>query len=147
MLIGQYEGKVSVKFQISFPKKFREELGNRLIVTKGFEKTLLVISEANWKIVLEDIENSSLTQASSRETKRFLYGGATNVELDGKGRFIIPEYLRIFAELGEDIIFVGQESYAEIWNKQRWEDYNESLIPKISEIAEKLTVQKETRNE
>lgn len=147
MLIGQYEGKVSVKFQISFPKKFREELGNKLIVTKGFEKTLLVIAEANWKTVLMDIENSSLTQASSRETKRFLYGGATDVELDGKGRFIIPEYLRNFAELGEDIIFVGQESYAEIWNKKRWEDYNESLIPKISEIAEKLTVRKETRDE
>lgn len=147
MLIGQFQGKVSPKYQVAFPKKFREILGDKIIVTKGFEQSLLVISESNWKTVLEDLEKNSVTQASSRETKRFLLGGAAFADLDDKGRFILPEYLRTFAGLAEDIVFVGQDSYVEIWDKKHWDSYSEELSKHISDIAEKLTVRKEVGHE
>lgn len=142
MLIGQFQGKISAKYQAAFPKKFREILGDKIIVTKGFEQSLLVISEANWKSVLEDVEENSVTRESGRQTKRFLLGGAAYVDLDDKGRFILPEYLRTFADLSEDIIFLGQDTYVEIWDKKRWDTYSDKLAENISEVAEKLTVQK-----
>lgn len=147
MLIGQFHGKISAKYQVAFPKKFRETLGDKIIITKGFEQSLLVISEANWKNVLEDVEENSVTHASGRETKRFLLGGAAFADLDEKGRFILPEYLRTFAQLTEDIVFLGQDTYVEIWDKARWATYSDKLAENISEIAEKLTVRKEMRHE
>lgn len=138
MLIGRYDGKISAKFQAAFPKKFRETLGDKLIVTKGFEQALMVIPETNWKEVLQDVEAQSVTAASGRETKRFLLGGAAFVELDGKGRFILPEHVRVFGELKEDIVFIGQETYVEIWDKNRWEAYNKDLAGRIEVVVEKL---------
>lgn len=147
MLIGQFQGKVSAKYQVAFPKKFREILGDKIIITKGFEQSLLVISEPNWKSVLEDVEKNSVTQANSRETKRFLLGGAAFVDLDEKGRFILPEYLRTFALLSEDIVFLGQDTYVEIWDRKHWDSYSQDLAKNISEIAEKITVRKDTGHE
>src|SRR5690242_11640826 len=113
MLIGRYDGKISAKFQAAFPKKFRSVLGDKLIITKGFEQALMVIAESNWQNVLKDVETRSVTTSGAREAKRFLLGGAAFVELDGKGRFIIPDYLRSFGELAEDIVFIGQNTYVE----------------------------------
>lgn len=139
MLIGQFHGKISVKYQAAFPKKFRETLGDKLIVTQGFENSLLVVSESNWKELIEDTQGKHLTFSSARETKRFLLGGATFVELDEKGRFILPEYLRKYAGVSDEITFLGQDTYVEIWDKKRWEAYNQELAKNISVIAEKLT--------
>ena len=139
MLIGQFWVKMSVKHQVAFPKKFREVLGDTVIITQGFEQALIVVSESGWKSLVEDTEQRSVTQASARETKRFLMGGAVNVDLDEKGRFIIPDYLRNYAELGEEIVFVGLDSYVEIWDKNRWESYNKELAKNISSIAERLS--------
>ena len=149
MLIGRYDGKISAKFQTAFPKKFREVLGDTLIITRGFEQALLVIPESNWEHVLRDVEQQSVTTASARESKRFLLGGAAFVELDGKGRFILPEHLRTFGNLHDDIVFIGQETYVEIWDKKRWETYNQELAGRIETIVETLShpVQKEARNE
>jgi MraZ protein len=139
MLIGQFQGKVSVKHQVAFPKKFRDILGEKLIITQGFEQALIVVSESGWKILLEDTEKRPVTQASARETKRFLLGGAAFIELDEKGRFILPEYLRRYAQVNDEIVFLGQDTYVEIWDKKRWEAYNQELVKNISVIAEKLT--------
>jgi len=139
MVIGQFYGKISVKYQTAFPKKFREVLGDKLIITQGFENSLIVVSETGWRELLEDTQGKHLTFSSARETKRFLLGGAAFVELDEKGRFILPEYLRKYAELKEDVAFLGQDTYVEIWDKERWEKYNQELAKNISVIAEKLT--------
>ncbi|HEV2339852.1 MAG TPA: cell division/cell wall cluster transcriptional repressor MraZ [Patescibacteria group bacterium] len=139
MLIGQFQGKVSPKYQVAFPKKFRDILGEKLIVTLGFEQALIVVSESGWNDLLEATEDKSVTQASARETKRFLLGGAAFVELDDKGRFILPDYLRKYAQLGEEIVFLGQGTYVEIWDKKRWGEYSQELAKNISVIAEKLT--------
>lgn len=138
MLIGQYEGKVGAKNRLAFPKKFREILGDKLIVTLGYEKSLIVVSETGWKALLEGTEGRPFIQSEARETQRFLLGGASFVELDNKGRFIIPNYLRSFAEIKDEIIFLGLSRYVEIWDKVRWTAYSENLEKDIDKIAKKL---------
>ncbi|MGH7204237.1 MAG: division/cell wall cluster transcriptional repressor MraZ [Candidatus Levyibacteriota bacterium] len=139
MLIGQYEGKISEKHQTGLPKKFREVLGEKLIVTKGFENCLIVVSEENWKTLLEGTEGKPFTSKSTRELQRFLLGNATDVELDVKGRFVIPEYLRDFAHLEQDVLFIGIQRFVEIWDKKHWEEHQKELGKNIESIAEKLT--------
>jgi MraZ protein len=138
MLIGQYEGKVGEKHQAAMPRKFREALGERLIVTKGFENCLIVVSEENWKTLLEGTEGKPFTNKATRELQRFLLGNATDVELDKKGRFVIPEYLRSFAGIKDEIVFAGIQRFVEIWDKERWEEHQAGLVGSIETIAEKL---------
>lgn len=141
MLIGQYESKIGEKHQAGLPKKFRDVLGEKLIVTKGFENCLIIVSEENWKTLLEGTEGKPFTSKATRELQRFLLGNASYVELDQKGRFVIPEYLRVFAHIEMDVIFVGIQRFVEIWDKKSWEEHQKALAKNIDSIAEKLTEQ------
>jgi MraZ protein len=146
MLIGQYEGKIDNKGRSAFPKKFREVLGEKLIITYGYENSLIVVSEENWKALLEGTEGKPFIQSETRETQRFLLGGASNVELDGKGRFILPNYLREFGKVKDNVVFIGLSRYVEIWDKDRWNEYHKFLASNIDSISQRL-VEKEKGNE
>lgn len=137
-MIGQYEGKVGEKHQAALPKKFREELGDKLIITKGFENCLIIVSEKNWQTLLEGTEGKPFTNKGSRELQRFLLGNANYVELDSKGRFVLPEYLRAFAKIETEIVFAGIQRFVEVWDKKRWEEHQEQLAQNIEGIAERL---------
>lgn len=139
MLIGQYESTISSKYQTAIPKKFREILGKSLIITKGFEKCLIAVSADHWKTLLEGTEGKPFTNRSSRELQRFLLGNATDVELDSKGRFVIPEYLRKFAGVESEIVFAGLTRFVEIWDKKTWDEHQKDLGERIETIADKLS--------
>jgi MraZ protein len=139
MLIGQYEGKVGEKSRIAFPSKFRDHLGEMIIVTKGLEQCLIIISEENWQTLLEGTAGKPFTDRSTREMQRFLLGNATSVELDKKGRFIIPEYLREYAGISDEVIFAGIERFVELWSKKSWEEQQIRLSENIESIAQKLS--------
>ncbi len=143
MLIGQYESKIGEKHQAALPKKFRDVLGDKLIITKGFENCLILVSEENWKTLLEGTEGRPFTNKSTRELQRFLLGNATNVELDSKGRFVIPEYLRTFGSIDSEIIFAGIQRFVEIWDKKAWEGHQKELSKNIESIAERLSRQED----
>lgn len=145
MLIGQYDSKVDKKGRLSFPKKFREILGNKLIVTLGYENSLIVVSEENWKALLEGTEGRPFIQSETRQTQRFLLGGATSVESDNKGRFILPAYLREFGRIKNEVVFLGLSRYVEIWDKQRWITYRKGLEKNIDNISKRL-LKEESKN-
>lgn len=138
MLLGQYDGIVGEKNRIAFPKKFREVLGDKLIITHGYENSLIVVSEEGWTALLEGTQGKPFIQFETRETQRFLLGGANLVELDSKGRFILPVYLRDFAKITSDVIFLGLSRYVEIWDKNRWTEYSKNLEKNIDVISERL---------
>ncbi len=138
MLIGQYEGKVDAKGRTAFPKKFREVLKDKLIITLGYENSLIVVSEEGWKALLEGTEGKPFIQSETRETQRFLLGNASSVELDHKGRFVIPSYLRNFGKIKGDVVFLGLSRYVEVWSKELWEEYRVNLEKNIDRISQRL---------
>ncbi len=138
MLIGQYDGKIDIKGRTAFPKKFREILGDKLIVTFGYENSLIVVSEKNWNSLLEGTEGRPFIESATRETQRFLLGGASNVELDNKGRFVLPNYLREFGKIQAEVVFVGLSRYVEIWDKESWSQYQKYLEKNIDTISKRL---------
>ncbi len=138
MLLGQYEAKFGAKNRIAFPKKLREVLGDKLIITLGYENSLVMVSEEGWRALLEGTEGKPFIHTETRETQRFLLGGASFIELDEKGRFVLPSYLRQFAQIQEEVVFIGLSRYVEMWDKKRWEVYRENLEKNIDTIAKRL---------
>ncbi|PIQ70192.1 division/cell wall cluster transcriptional repressor MraZ [Candidatus Shapirobacteria bacterium CG03_land_8_20_14_0_80_40_19] len=139
MLIGQYRTKVSPKGRLAFPKRFREVLGDNLVVTVGYENSLMVVSAKNYKSLVESTEGKPVILNSARDTARFLLGEATEIDLDEQGRCVLPSYLRAHARIGEEAIFLGLNKYVEIWDKQVWDEYQKYLKENINKIAEKLS--------
>ncbi len=141
MLIGQFDAKITEKHQAALPKKFRNELGDKLIITKGFENCLIIVSVESWKTLLEGSEGKPFTNKNSRELQRFLLGNAVDIELDPKGRFVLPEFLRNHAKIKTDIIFAGIQRFVEIWDKNQWEAHQNELTENIVSITERLNEQ------
>lgn len=139
MLIGRHDSKIDEKNRISFPNKFRKELGTKLIITQGFEGSLIVIKASEMNLLLEGSQGKPITNEVARDTETFLLGGAEEVTLDGKGRFVIPEHLKRYAGLTSEAACLGVLKYVRIWDKRRWELYNKNLIKNIGEITRKLS--------
>ena len=93
MIIGEYQQKLGDKNRIAFPKKFREELGNRLIMTKGYEGCLVIMSPAQWEEMVSDAVSGPFVSGLVRDTSRFLLASATEIELDSQGRFVVPSFV------------------------------------------------------
>ena len=138
MLLGQHDGKVDAKGRTALPKKLREIIGDKLIITLGYENSLIIVSKEGWKALLEGTEGKPFIQQEARETQRFLLGGASFVELDDKGRFIIPSYLREFAKIQSEVIFLGLYRYVEMWDKNVWQQYSKNLEKNIDKISQRL---------
>lgn len=143
MLIGQAGSRIDEKNRISFPKKFRKELGESLIVTQGFEGSLIVVSVDRWNSLLEGTEGLPFTNKEAREIQRFLLGNAEDVSLDEKGRFVLPAHLKEYAKIENEVVFLGISRYVEIWDKNRWDEHNKELIQNIEPITKKLSDENE----
>lgn len=141
MLIGQYEARIDNKGRIAFPKKLREVLDKKLIITFGYERSLIIVPQNRWKTLLEGTEKKSFIQKEVRETQRFLLGGASSLELDTKGRLLLPKYLREFGLIEKEIVFLGLYRYIELWDKKRWENYRGILKDTINIVSERLISQ------
>lgn len=139
MLIGEYHGKISSKKRTSLPKKFRNELGENIILTRGYEDALILVNQDMWQKIAQDVINGSFINKNIRDTSRFLVGSATEIDTDKLGRFIIPQSLFDHAQLKEDIVFIGLVNWIEIWDKDKWQERLDYLKKNGDEIAQELT--------
>ncbi len=139
MIIGEYNQKIGDKNRIAFPKKFREEIGNRLIVTKGYEGCLVIMSPAQWEEMVSDSISGPFVSGLIRDTSRFLLGSATEVELDVQGRFVIPPYLIEYGSVKEEGVFIGLGRWVELWDKEKWAQKIQEIEKNSSVIGEKLS--------
>jgi MraZ protein len=138
LLIGQYEAKLDSKGRLFFPSKFKKILGKELIVTRGYENSLILIKKESFNLLTKDIQAQPFVFGPARETARFILGNATEVTLDSQGRFLFPAYLKKYAQIKTQVIFLGLGNYVEIWNQKTWQQHQEKLEAKISSLSEKI---------
>jgi MraZ protein len=98
----------------------------------------MIVSEKNWETLLEGTEDSPFIRKEAADLQRFILGNAYDAQLDSKGRCVLPTYLREYANITDDLVFGGMNTYIEVWNKKDWEEEQERLSKHIPEIAEKL---------
>ncbi len=119
------------------PARFREELGEHFIVTKGLDNCLFIYSLPEWKLLEEKIRALPLSKA--RNLQRFFFAGASELEADKQGRFLVPLNLREYAAFDKDVMIIGASNRVEIWDRQRWNDMCGSITPQsVVEAMEEL---------
>ncbi len=138
MLIGEYRTKLGEKNRTAVPKKFRDELGGTCIVTQGYERCLVMVSRSQWEGLTSTLETLPFTNNTLRDTARFLIGGAVEADLDSQGRFVLPENLIEYAQLSDELVFLGLSRWVEIWDKEKWVERKSYLYENSAQIADKL---------
>jgi len=139
MLLGEYTHSIDAKGRIAIPVKFRPQLGDGAIITKGLDRCLFVFGENEWQKLAEKIMGLPIAQADSRAFARLMLGGATDVRPDAQGRVLVPEYLRGYAGLKNRVVIAGLYSRIEIWDANEWEKYKSDAEDSSGEIAERLS--------
>lgn len=145
MFQGQISARVGAFFRVAFPKTYKGRLGEKIIITYGFENSLIATSEKKWEELFKnEFESKSIFSEKIRDLKRIFLGGITQLDFDSQGRFIIPEYLRAYAKLtaSNETVFVWQNDYVEIWDKKHWEENLNTKLKNLTIISEKLSREK-----
>ena len=138
MLIGEYQHAVDAKGRLIMPAKFREQLGETFIVTRGLDQCLFVYPMEEWRTLENKLKSLPMTQANARAFVRFLFSGATECTLDRQGRILLPAHLREHAGINKDVMIIGVSTRVEIWAREQWQAYVAQAELSYNEIAEKL---------
>jgi len=136
--MGEFQHNIDDKGRVIIPSKFREELGNTFVITRGLDKSLFVYPQEEWKQVEQKLKSLPFTKTDARKFTRFFFSGAVECEIDKQGRVILPSTLREYAVLEKECVFIGVSNRVEIWSKQLWETYYEESEESFNEIAEKI---------
>lgn len=138
MFIGEYQHTLDSKGRIIIPSRFRDDLGDEFVMTKGLDNCLFVYPKDEWKILEEKLKTLPLTNRDARAFIRFFFSGATECTPDKQGRVLIPANLREHSKLGKDIVVIGVATRMEIWSKEEWDAYNNDDNLSYDSIAEKM---------
>lgn len=117
---------IDTKGRLAIPTRYRSILGAEektpLVVTIDTEETcLLLYTAAQWQVIEDNLQKLPSFNAAARRIQRLLIGHATDVELDGNGRILLPPLLRQYAHLEKDVVMIGQGNKFEVWNNELWE--------------------------
>lgn len=117
MFMGQYEHSIDTKGRIIIPARFRENLGESFVVTRGLDGCLFLYPDAEWQKFVEKLQSLPSNQNTRRMQRQFL-SKAMEVAIDKQGRILIPSLLREIASLEKEVVFVGMMNRIEVWDKQ-----------------------------
>ncbi|BBB93270.1 MAG TPA: division/cell wall cluster transcriptional repressor MraZ [Methylomusa anaerophila] len=138
MFMGEYQHTIDNKGRLILPAKFRDELGEVFIATKGLDNCLFVYTKNEWAILEEKLKKLPLAKPEARAFVRFFFSGAAELECDKQGRVLLPNNLREYATLEKDVVVIGVSNRIEIWDETVWDKYNEEVSPTVAQIAENL---------
>ncbi|HAR91536.1 MAG TPA: division/cell wall cluster transcriptional repressor MraZ [Eubacterium sp.] len=128
MFIGEHKQKMDTKGRVVVPSKFRDELGNQVVVTKGLgEQCLYAFSRESWEKVVNKLEELPMTNMKVRNFNRFFLAGANNLEADKLGRVLVSSALREYALLDKEVVWVGVGNRMEIWDVDKWKENSDKF--------------------
>ncbi|MBN6778774.1 division/cell wall cluster transcriptional repressor MraZ [Pseudoclavibacter alba] len=138
MLLGTYTPKLDDKGRLILPAKFREELGEGVVLTRGQDRCIYVFSNAEFEELHNRIRQAPVTSKQARDYLRLLLSGAHAETPDKQMRVTIPAQLRKYAGLNRELAVIGAGSRAEIWSAAAWEQYVNDNEAAFSETAEEV---------
>lgn len=121
MFLGQFQHNLDDKGRLMIPARFRELLEGGAFITQGFDKCLMVMTEAYFKQVYERIEAMNLADPTARLLRRLILSNAYPIEVDKVGRILVPQNLRTFLGMPSgELVVAGQGEYFEVWTPATW---------------------------
>ena len=138
MFMGEYHHNVDTKGRLIVPAKFRENLGEMFVLTRGLDQCLFGYPLNEWKIIEEKLKGLPMTKKDARAFTRFFFSGATECEIDKQGRINISSPLLNYAKLEKECVILGVSNRIEIWSQDIWNDYFSESADSFAEIAENM---------
>ncbi len=138
MFMGEYHHSIDDKGRLIIPAKFRSELGDKFIITRGIENCLFAYPEKRWEEIVHKLESLPFTKKDARNFTRFFLSGATVAEFDKQGRVNITSPLINYASIEKECIIIGTGDRLEIWSEDAWNNFFNSASINMSDIAENL---------
>ncbi len=138
MLIGEYHHNIDEKGRLIIPAKFREEIGESFVVTKGLDGCLFVYSLVEWEKIVNKLKKLPFTKKDSRVFSRFFLASATVCEFDRQGRINLMNSLTLYAGLKKECAIIGVNDRLEIWNLDKFNNLMKENEKELDEISENL---------
>jgi len=138
MFMGTYTPKLDDKGRLFLPAKFRDDLAEGLVVTRGQERCLTIWSNADFASLRTRLSEASQTNKAIRSYVRMLFSAASQEVPDKQGRITIPPVLREYASLTKDVMVIGSMDRIEIWDPQSWQQYSEEQEQQFAELSDEI---------
>lgn len=138
MFIGEYHHSIDEKNRLIIPSKFREELKDEVIITRGLENCLFVYPKENWEKITNKLNTLPFTKKDARSFNRFFLSGAITAMFDKQGRINISSVLTDYAHLEKECVIIGVGDRLEIWSLDKWNEFFTANEENMSDIAENL---------
>ena len=139
MFLGEYRHNIDVKGRLAVPARFRSELAEGLVVTRGLDPCLHIYSQSEWLPLAERLSQLPMSEPAVRALRRSFFASAFSCEMDKQGRILIPATLREYADFGGEVVVAGLNNYVEIWSVERWDQEFPRIEAGLSSLAEQLT--------
>ena len=138
MFLGTHFPKLDDKGRLFLPAKFRDELAEGLVITKGQERCLFVFPMAEFTQIAEQLRAAPVTHKAARAYSRVFFASASDEVPDKQGRITIPPHLREYAGLSKDCVVIGASTRVEIWDREAWETYLAESEDAFADIEEEV---------
>ena len=138
MFLGTHQPRLDDKGRIFLPAKFRDELAEGLVITKGQERCLFVWPRSEFARITEQLRQAPVTSRAARDYMRVLFAGASDEVPDKQGRVTIPPGLRDYAGLTRDCVVIGANMRVEIWDAEAWRRYEAEQEQRFADISEEV---------
>ena len=138
MLMGEFHHNIDEKMRLIIPSKFRFELGEEIVITRGMEGCLFVYSLKEWEVITNKLKALPFTKRDARNFMRLFSSGATICEFDKQGRIVIPKNLKTYAELEKECVVLGVGDRLEIWSSSNWDNFFNENKENLSDLADHL---------
>lgn len=138
MFFGEFEYKIDEKGRLPVPPKFRNELKDGVVLAPGIEKCITAYTIPEWKKLAATLTSNPLTRSKMRRLSRALFSTAFSTKIDNQGRIAIPAPLKEYADITDEVVVAGANTYLEIWNKSSWEEEKDISQQQAWQIIESL---------
>jgi MraZ protein len=136
MLLGEHEHSLDDKNRLTLPARLREQLGKRVVVTRGLDGCLYVYAAEEWEQLAKRVGALDPLSSEARTMQRFFFASGSEVELDKQGRIVIPSGL--LEGVNRDVTVLGVYDHLEIWDRAAWRDQRQTVEGSAEDVAERL---------
>ncbi|MDI9588276.1 MAG: division/cell wall cluster transcriptional repressor MraZ [Gleimia sp.] len=138
MFLGTYEPKLDQKGRVILPAKFREQLNEGVVITRGQDRCLYAFPVAEFQEMFDQLRKAPLSSKQARDYVRVMLSGASDETPDKQGRITIPANLRSYAGLDRDLAVIGAGTRIEIWDADQWTSYLDRQEEVFSSTADEI---------
>ncbi|MCD2255318.1 division/cell wall cluster transcriptional repressor MraZ [Agrilactobacillus fermenti] len=138
MLLGEYQHNLDAKGRLIIPAKFRKDLGQEFILTRGLDGCIFGYPLSEWQKLEAKLTQLPLNKKDARTFVRFFYSAATEATFDKQGRINLPQTLITHAKLEKSCVLVGVSNRIEIWNAVQWQQVDQQMSENFDDISENL---------